>query len=57
MPYAKTFFTFSPASIAPRAAIAAPARTKGLSAGVVPSSFSRRITPVRCALSGSGPPN
>ena len=29
----------------------------GLSAGVDPSSFSRRITPVKCALSASGPPN
>ena len=37
--------------------IGAPAAKNGLSVGVVPSSFRRRITPVRCALSGSGPPN
>ena len=28
----------------------------GLSLGVLPSSLRRRMTPVRCALSGSGPP-
>src|SRR5262249_3349910 len=33
---------------------AAPAAKNGLSAGVVPSSFKRRTTPVRWALSGSG---
>ena len=34
-----------------------PAWMNGLSAGVVPSSLSRRMTPVRCAASGWGPPN
>ena len=37
--------------------IAAPAAKNGLSGGVVPSSLSRKITPVRWALSGAGPPN
>ena len=30
---------------------------KGLSVGTLPSSLRRSITPVRCASSGSGPPN
>jgi hypothetical protein len=30
---------------------------KGLSCGADPLSLSRRITPVKCASSGSGPPN
>src|SRR6266508_740428 len=50
MPYAKIFWTLAPAC-PPRAA---PAAKNGLSDGVVPSSFRRRITPVRCASSGSG---
>ena len=37
--------------------IAPPAEKKGLSAGVVPSALRRSITPVKWALSGSGPPN
>ena len=37
--------------------ILAPTAKNGLSDGVLPSSFSRRITPVRWALSGCGPPN
>ena len=51
-PYAKTFGRFAPTS-PPRSR---PARTNGLSRGVVPSSLSRRTTPVRWASSGSGPP-
>jgi hypothetical protein len=52
-PYANSFCTFAPTS----PPIAAPAAKNGLSLGVEPSSLSRRIDPVRCASSGSGPPN
>jgi hypothetical protein len=52
-PYANSFWTFAPTS----PPIIAPARKNGLSVGAVPSSFNRTITPVRCASSGSGPPN
>src|SRR5215218_9965348 len=40
-PYAKIFWTFAPTS----PPIASPAANRGLSVGVVPSSFKRRITP------------
>ncbi len=50
-PYAKSRWMLAPAS----PPIAAPAAKNGLSLGVDPSSFSRRITPLRCALSGLGP--
>ena len=52
-PYAKIFWMFAPTS----PPIARAGGEERVVDGVVPSSFSRRITPVRCALSGSGPPN